>query len=184
MTRFHEVATEIDGIFYIKKNVIGDSRGYLERLYCVADLKSWSHRSIAQINKTYTKTKGTLRGLHFQYPPYAEAKFICCLRGSVMDFSIDMRKDSRSYGHTFEIKLEAELHNAVLIPEGIAHGFQALTDNVEMLYIHSRPYNPSLEAGVNILDPDLSLQIDGLNKIISERDKNFPIFKEIGGLLL
>lgn len=182
MTRLIEVASEIDGLFTIKKRIVGDNRGYLERLYCIDELKSWSHRSISQINKTYTAKSGTLRGLHFQYPPYAEAKFICCLRGSVLDFAVDMRKDSLTYGHTFALALEADAHNAVLLPEGVAHGFQTLTDDVEMLYIHSAPYNPESEAGVNILDPYLKLPICRANITMSDRDRSFPTFKEIGGL--
>lgn len=182
MIRFEETPTNIDGIYIITKKIIGDKRGYLERLYCLDDLKSWSGRSIFQINKTYTKKSGTVRGLHFQYPPYAEAKFICCLRGSVLDFAVDIRKNSRTYGHTFALTLEAEAHNAVLLPEGIAHGFQALTDDVEMLYIHSTPYKPACEAGVNILDPDLKLPINRENITMSDRDRSFPTMKEIGGL--
>ena len=182
MTRFEETVTEIDGIYLISKGIIGDERGYLERLFCVNELKSWSNRPIAQVNRTFTAKKGTVRGLHFQKPPKAEAKFVCCLKGKVTDFSLDLRKTSKSYGQIFKIELDANLHNAVILPEGVAHGFQTLTHNVEMLYFHSELYAPEMEAGVNIFDRSLQLEFDIACSMISDRDKQFPLLKDIEGL--
>jgi dTDP-4-dehydrorhamnose 3,5-epimerase len=184
LSRFEEIATDIEGIFTVTKNKIGDDRGFLERLFCVHELHSWSNRPLAQVNRTFTAKKGTMRGLHFQQGPFAEAKFICCLKGKVTDIALDLRKTSKTYGHVFSIRLDSELHNAVLLPEGVAHGFQSLTDNVEMLYFHSQPYSSAYEAGVNILDPSLEVNWELPCQMISDRDKNFPYFKNLKGLIL
>ena len=179
MSRFEETEMGIDGVYTISKKVIGDERGYLERIYCASELNCWSNRRIAQVNRTFTATRGTVRGLHFQKKPYAEAKLICCLRGKVMDYALDLRISSETYGKIFTVELDAAAHNAVLLPEGIAHGFQSLTDNVEMLYFHSQPYNPNYEAGVNILDPFLDINLPLSCPVMSNRDKQFPSFHEL-----
>ena len=182
MDRFRARPTQIDGLFTVSKTILGDNRGYLERLYCFDELECWNKRAIAQVNRTFTSKKGTVRGLHFQYPPYAEAKFICCLQGRVMDLALDLRKSSVTFGKIFIIELDEQLHNAVLIPEGVAHGFQTLSDNVEMLYFHSKPYSCKFEAGINILDNLLSIEWKLPCIEISERDKNFPFFRNFKGV--
>ena len=184
MNRFDEVETEIGGVFTISRKAIGDERGYLERLFCIAELNCWSNRNISQVNKTLTAKKGTVRGLHFQYQPYAEAKLISCLRGSVLDFALDLRDGSPTFGQIFTIELNASLHNAVLLPEGVAHGFQTLTDNVEMLYFHSQPYAAEFEAGINILDQSLGIKLPLSITVISERDRKFPLFQKLKGVVL
>lgn len=181
MIRFSEKPTIINGLFSVTKNIIGDDRGYFERLFCLNDLKCWSNRPIAQVNRTFTSKKGTIRGLHFQNPPNVEAKFICCLSGSVTDVALDLRQNSKTYGHTFIIELDSQKHNAILIPEGVAHGFQTLSNDVEMLYFHSNFYAPDNEAGVNILDDSLSIKWKFPCTQISERDKTFPFFKNFEG---
>lgn len=179
MKRFIETAEKFEGIFSITKNIIGDHRGYLERLFCCNDLKSWENRPIHQVNRTFTKKKGTVRGLHFQRYPYNEAKLICCLQGKVIDYALDLRKNSTTFSEIFTIKLDADLHNAILLPEGFAHGFQSLCDNVEMLYFHSSPYRSDFEAGVNIMDPELRIDLPLTCTNISNRDQNFPLFKQL-----
>ena len=181
MIRFEETATDIQGLFVVSKKVRGDKRGYLERLLCINELRSWANRPISQVNRTYTKKRGTMRGLHFQYPPYAEAKFICCLKGKVSDVALDLRKNSNTFGLALNIELDAQIHNAVFLPEGVAHGFQTLTDDVELLYFHSQAYAPKHEAGINILDPILDIKWKLPCGEISERDKNFPLLQDIKG---
>ena len=182
MSKFVEQETNINGVFAITKKIIGDDHGYLERVFCSNELESWSNRSIAQVNKTVTAKKGTVRGLHFQRPPYAEAKLISCLSGRVKDIALDLRNGSPTYGKIYEIVLDSCEHNAILLPEGVAHGFQSLTDNVVMLYFHSCTYAPNFEGGVNILDSSLELDFELPVSKISERDQNFPSFKELEGL--
>ena len=184
MIRFDEKSTKIDGIFTISKKIIGDERGHLERLFCINELSSWSKRPVVQVNRTFTEKRGTIRGFHFQKPPKAEAKYICCLKGKVNDFALDLRKTSTTFGTVFQIELDAKLRNAVVLPEGVAHGFQTLTDNVEMLYFHSDFYDPEVESGVNILDTTLELDFKLPCPVISERDKSFKLLSEMEGLTL
>lgn len=182
MSKFLEQETIFSGLFTVTKKIMGDNRGYLERLYCMNELRCWNNRPIAQVNHTYTKNKGTIRGLHFQHHPYSEAKFICCLRGKVMDVALDLRTDSTTYGQFYIIQLTAEKHNAILIPEGFAHGFQTLTNDVEMLYFHSQCYSPAAEGGVNAFDQRLNVPWALPCTQMSERDKLFPSFQHLGDL--
>ena len=179
MNKFDEESENIAGVYSISKKIFSDERGYLERLFCATELQCWANRPIAQINRTFTAKKGTLRGLHFQYAPYAEAKLISCLNGRVLDIALDVRKGSGTFGHIFTIELNSELRNSVLLPEGIAHGFKTLTDNVEMLYLHSQPYSKNMEGGVNILDTKLGLKLENSDPIISARDIKLPFLDEI-----
>ena len=184
MDRFKEKQTKIKGVFSISKTLVGDDRGNIERLFCLNEIHGWSNRPVKQVNKSFTAKKGTIRGFHFQKPPKAEAKLICCLRGKVTDFALDLRKKSRTYGKIFKIELDENLHNAVIIPEGVAHGFQTLTDNVEMLYFHSEFYSPDMESGVNMLDSSLNLKFEHDCSLISERDRQLQLFHELEGLEL
>lgn len=184
MNKFNENETPFNGLFTITKNIIGDDRGYLERLYCTEELLSWGNRKVAQVNRTFTEKRGTIRGLHFQKPPFLEAKLICCLAGAVMDVALDLRLGSITFGQVFIIELEAEKHNAVLIPEGFAHGFQTLTPAVEMLYFHSEVYSSSHESGINVFDESLKINWQLPCTQISDRDKSFKIFGEFEGITI
>ena len=137
---------------------MGDARGYLERLFCARDLAEigW-HEPIAQINHTYTSKKGTVRGMHFQLPPHTEKKLVMCLKGRVYDVAIDIRKDSPSFLKWHGEILSPDDANALLIPEGFAHGFQTLTPDVEMLYFHSEFYAPEYQAGIHPNDPEIKI---------------------------
>ena len=177
--RFIIKELEIDGLAHIIRNPIKDSRGYLERLFCINELSVWGNRPIKQINRTYTKEKGTIRGLHFQRPPHAECKFITCLSGSVFDVAIDLRTNSETYGEWFGVNLDANENNGLLIPEGFAHGFQTLNENVEMLYLHSERYNPKSESGINPLDNLINIKWPLNLKAISKKDKSLENFKNI-----
>ena len=179
MIRFVEKAENISGIFSIKKNIIEDKRGYIERLFCATELMSWAGRPISQINKTFSEKKGTVKGFHFQCHPYSEAKLICCTQGKVMDFALDLRQKSATFGQIFMIELDSEIHNAILLPEGVAHGLQTITDDVEMLYFHSQPYKPEYESGVNIFDPTLQITLPLSCTNISNRDQSLPLFSEV-----
>lgn len=184
MIRFVENNTDIDGVLVIEKKIIGDHRGYLERAFCCSELKGWGKKPVVQVNRTYTSKKGTMRGFHFQYPPFSESKFICCLRGAVMDVALDIRRNSDTFGQCFVIELDAAKHNAVIIPEGVAHGFQTLTDDVEMLYFHSNFYSAENEAGLNMFDAELPFKWELACSQVSERDKGFPKLSSIEGIIL
>ena len=173
MVRFIENETCFKDLFTVTKKIIVDDRGYIERLFCPNDLKCWKNRPIKQVNRTFTKAKGTIRGLHFQEKPYLEAKFIYCLKGKVMDVALDLRTDSKTFGQVFSLILSEKDHNSVLIPEGFAHGFQTLSENVEMLYFHSNYYSSTHEAGINAFDPLLKISWQLPCSNISGRDRKF-----------
>jgi len=137
---------------------IADERGYLERIFCTEELRSagWA-KPVAQINHSYSATKGTVRGLHFQKPPHAEMKLVSCIRGEVWDVAVDVRKGSKTFLRWHAERLSAESPSALLIPEGFAHGFQTLTDGVELLYCHSSPYIAASECALHPSDPMLAI---------------------------
>jgi dTDP-4-dehydrorhamnose 3,5-epimerase len=157
-SRFDVQVTPLPGLKLVLRKPSGDSRGYLERMFCLDELQDvFGERRIAQINHTFTKNKGTVRGMHFQYAPHAEMKFISCLRGAVFDVAVDLRKDSPTFLRWHAEFLSADNHRTFAIPEGFAHGFQTLTDDCEMLYLHTAAYAPSVEAGLNPEDKRLAI---------------------------
>jgi dTDP-4-dehydrorhamnose 3,5-epimerase len=155
---------------------VGDARGFLSRLFCADELVAvgWK-KCIAQINQTFTQKKGTVRGMHFQHPPHAEMKFVTCLRGAVWDIAVDLRADSPTFLHWHAQELSAANHYAFLIPEGFAHGFQTLTDDCDLLYLHSAAYAPEAEAGLNPQDPELSITWPLTIIELSARDAQHPM---------
>jgi dTDP-4-dehydrorhamnose 3,5-epimerase len=165
----------ISDIKIITRNEIGDKRGYLSRVFCSDELIAvgWNQK-ISQINLTFTKDKGTVRGLHYQEPPFEEKKIVNCLEGQIFDVAVDMRPDSDTYLQWTAEILSKDNMNALFIPEGFAHGFQALTENVKMLYFHSKPYAPAYEKGINVMDPKLRINWPLEVSTISDRDKEFP----------
>ena len=126
----------MSGLALIERQRLGDSRGFLSRLFCAEELnKTGWKKPIAQINHTLTSQCGTVRGMHFQHPPYAEMKLVTCIRGQVWDVVVDLREDSPTFLHWHAEILSRENNRALLIPEGFAHGFQTLVDDVELLYM-------------------------------------------------
>jgi dTDP-4-dehydrorhamnose 3,5-epimerase len=159
MTRFTIIATPIAGLTLLQRYPRSDERGYLDRLFCHEDLASIINgRAIIQINRTYTAKAGTLRGMHFQFPPYAEMKLVSCLRGEVYDVALDLRRGSPTFLNWHAEYLSAANSRTLCIPEGFAHGFQTLAADCELLYLHTAAYQPQGEAGVNALDPRLDIR--------------------------
>ncbi len=158
MSRFDIQETPLQGLFVLQRKPIGDQRGYLERIFCQTELAEiWEGLPIRQINRTLTKKKGTMRGMHFQCSPHAEKKLITCLRGLVFDVAVDLRKGSPTFLQHYTIMLSEDRQVSLMIPEGFAHGFQTLTDDCELLYLHSADYAPEFEAGLNGTDPILGV---------------------------
>ena len=158
MSRFAVDDMPLAGLKRVTRQRIGDQRGFLSRLFCADELAGagW-HRPIAQINHTLTAVRGTVRGMHFQRPPHAEMKLVSCIRGEVWDVAVDLREGSATFLRWHAERLSADSGHALLIPEGFAHGFQALTDDVELLYCHSMPHEPAAEGGLHPMDPVLSI---------------------------
>jgi len=171
MSRFEIDDLPIPGLRLIKRKKIEDERGSFERVFCDEEF-SMGDIVIApvQINHSFTKRRGTIRGLHFQTPPYAEIKVVTCLIGAVWDVVVDLRKNSSTFMQWHCEELSENNDRAIYIPEGFAHGFQAITDNVHLLYLHSEKYNPKSEKGLNPLDQKLNIRWPIFEKIISERD--------------
>lgn len=177
--RFDIRDTPLAGLRILQRKPIGDSRGYLERLFCADELQALAPgRHIAQINHTLTASRGTVRGMHFQRPPYAEIKFVSCLRGEVFDVAVDLRDNSPTFLQWHAEVLSANNHKTLVIPEGFAHGFQTLTDNCEMLYFHTHSYQPGAEGGLNAQDPRLAIQWPLPVGGVSPRDAGHPFLDE------
>ena len=158
MSRFAVSDLSLAGLKLLERKRMGDSRGYFERLFCADELASAGWRQpVAQINHTFTARSGTVRGLHFQQPPNAEMKLVTCMRGEVWDVAVDLRADSPTFLYWHAEILSAENNRAILIPEGFAHGFQTLSDDVELLYCHSAAHNLVAEAAINAKDPRLAI---------------------------
>lgn len=167
---------KLPGLKLVERQRLGDHRGFLSRLFCAEELAEagWS-KPIAQINHTMTARKGTVRGLHFQHPPHAEMKLVSCIRGEVWDVAVDLRADSPSFLAWHAEILSAENGKALLIPEGFAHGFQALTADAELLYCHSAAYAPEAEGGLSPVDPALAIAWPLEISEMSERDLAHPL---------
>jgi dTDP-4-dehydrorhamnose 3,5-epimerase len=163
------------GLKLIHRQALEDSRGFLSRLFCCNELSEagWD-KNIAQVNHTYTSQKGTVRGMHYQRPPNAEMKLVTCIMGEIWDVVVDLRLGSETYLEHYAVSLSSENGDALLIPEGFAHGFQALTDNVHLLYCHSAFYSSGAEGGLNLSDDTLAIDWPLSITDISDRDRSHP----------
>jgi dTDP-4-dehydrorhamnose 3,5-epimerase len=174
-SRLDILDTSLQGLKVIQRKPIGDSRGYLERMFCAEELQPLiQDKDIIQINHTMTAKRGTVRGMHFQHPPYAEIKFVSCLRGEVFDVAVDLRQGSPTFQQWHAEILSAENHKTLVIPEGYAHGFQTLTDDCELLYLHTAPFHPEAEGALNVADPALAITWPLPVSELSERDRAHP----------
>ena len=173
------IETIIPGVKLIKRKPVKDERGSFQRLFCQEELVSLMlGEKIEQINYSKTTTKGTLRGLHLQLGDFAEKKIITCTKGAVFDLALDLRKNSETFLEHFSLELSQEEHLSILIPEGVAHGFQSLQDNSELLYLHTSRYSFSHETGIYPLDPTLNLEWPLKAIKLSERDKSLKVVDE------
>lgn len=152
------IATPLEGLLEIQIDSYADTRGKFSRLFCEHNFESIrANLHFTQINLSDTGKKGTIRGMHFQAPPAAEAKLIRCLRGRVFDVAVDVRKASPTFLQWHAIELGEDDDRAVFIPEGFAHGFQALSDDVQLIYLHTAPWSKQHESGLRFDDPRLAI---------------------------
>lgn len=175
MNRLTITHTPIEGLHVIERQRLGDARGFLSRLFCAQELAGagWD-KPIVQINHTSTRMRGTVRGMHFQRPPHAEMKLVTCLRGAIWDVGLDLRAGSSTFLQWHAIELSADNGKALLIPEGCAHGFQALTDDCDLLYLHTAPYVIDAEDGLRASDTALGIQWPLPITLQSPRDLQHP----------
>jgi dTDP-4-dehydrorhamnose 3,5-epimerase len=168
-------ATPLAGVMRVNRRLRPDARGSFARIFCADVLApaGW-HGPIAQVNHSVTALRGTVRGLHFQQAPFAEMKLISCVRGQVWDVAVDLRRDSATFGRWYAHMLSPESGIAMLIPHGCAHGFQALSDDAQLIYCHSAPYVAQAEQGVSAVDPRLGIAWPLPICNLSERDAALP----------
>lgn len=190
MARFDFTSTPLSGLALVQRKIIEDHRGYFSRFYCHEEFREMGllDKPIAQINQSFTCKAGTVRGLHFQYPPYAENKVVSCVRGAVFDVAVDIRHDSPTFLHWHGEILSAENHRCLIVPEGFAHGFQTLTDDCELIYLSTAPYSQTTESALNATDPKLAISWPLPIADLSERDAKHPLvddeFSGIAGYVI
>ncbi|MDQ2854165.1 MAG: dTDP-4-dehydrorhamnose 3,5-epimerase family protein [Chloroflexota bacterium] len=174
--RFDIGETTIPGVYVLERMLRADERGWLERMYSTEDLSGvLGTRRIVQVNRTFTRLKGSVRGLHYQVQPSAEAKIVSCLRGAAFDVAVDLRRDSATFLTWHAETLTADNHRSLFIPEGFAHGFQALADDCELLYFHSAAFDPAAERGLHPHDPRLAIAWPLPVEHLSERDASHSL---------
>ena len=176
------IKTELNGVYEINGKSFFDERGSFRNLFRRQDEEFrdlWGKRKIEQINLSFSKEKGSLRGLHFQINPHSEAKIIQCISGKVWDVAVDLRKNSSTFKNWTAVELSGEKDNAIFIPEGCAHGFQTLTSNCELLYIHSNDWVSSSEIGIRYNDSAIGVTWPIKCTELSDRDRNLPFLESI-----
>ena len=174
------VETELAGACVVKLEERKDARGFFSRAFCRREfVEHGLDPRIAQVNFASSKKKGTLRGLHFQYPPAAEAKFVRCTRGSVLDVIVDLRPESPTFLKHASLELTQVNRIALYVPERFAHGYQVLEDDTELMYHTSEFYTPAAEAGLGFNDPGLGINWPLEVSAISEKDLEYPRLKLI-----
>jgi len=171
--------TSLPGAFVIEPERMADSRGFFARTFDAREFEAHGlNARIAQTNLSHNPRRGTLRGMHYQRAPFAEAKLIRCTRGAVHDVIIDLRPGSPTYRSHFGVRLDAENRKMLYVPEGFAHGFLTLADDTEVSYQISQFYSPEHGAGVRWNDPAFGISWPAEVAVIAERDRTYPDFRE------
>lgn len=179
------IKTDIDGLVIIEPRVFGDSRGYFFESFSERDFK----REVADVDfvqdNESKSSYGVVRGLHFQRPPYAQAKLVRVVKGKVLDVAVDLRKGSPTFGHHVAVELSEDNHRQMFIPRGFAHGFSVLSDEVIFQYKCDNFYAPQSEGAVAWDDPDLGIDwgIPADKALLSDKDRKHPRLKDILGEL-
>jgi len=183
--RFAIIESPMEGVVLLARTIHSDQRGFLSRLFDAEDLLElgWSG-AVAQVNHTLTRQKGTIRGMHFQMPPFTETKLVTCLSGMIHDVVVDVRQGSPTFLHHKALTLDSDRAQSLLIGPGFAHGFQSLSDDAVLIYAHSAPFRTDAERGLDPMDPALHISWPLEVTAISDRDKSHPaITPEFVGVL-
>ncbi|MDE6352632.1 MAG: dTDP-4-dehydrorhamnose 3,5-epimerase [Muribaculaceae bacterium] len=175
------IKTDIEGVVIIEPRIFKDSRGYFFESYSKREFDE-KVRSIdfVQDNESMS-TRGVMRGLHFQRPPFAQSKLVRCIKGSVLDVAVDIRKGSPTYGQHVSVELSEENQRQLFVPRGFAHGFAVMSDNAVFQYKCDNSYHPEVEGGISIADESLGInwQIDPTQAIMSDKDLKHPLLKDL-----
>jgi dTDP-4-dehydrorhamnose 3,5-epimerase len=173
------LSTPLEGAYLIEPHLFTDERGWFLRYYCKDEFREIGHsKEWVQCNHSHTHLKGTLRGMHFQRPPFEEIKLVRCIAGAVYDVIIDLRDGSPTFLKWFGIELSATNRRMLYIPEGFAHGFQVLTDNSELLYHHTAIYTPGSEGGIRYDDPVVGIGWPLEVTVLSGRDSQHTFLND------
>ncbi len=175
------ITTPIEGLLVIEPQVFRDARGYFVETYNRQRyLDAGITAEFVQDNQSCS-SYGVVRGLHFQRPPFTQAKLVCCTQGKVLDVAVDLRHDSKTFGKWFGVELSGENHRQFFIPRGFAHGFSVLSDTATFTYKCDNLYHPEADGGLLLSDPDLAIdwRIPEAERILSEKDKKHPLFRDL-----
>lgn len=169
--------TALKGAFVIEAERIEDERGFFARTWCAQEFAAHGlNQQLVQCSISFNKHKGTLRGMHYQAAPYEEAKLVRCTKGSIFDVIVDLRPHSSTYAKHLSVVLSESNHRMLYIPEGVAHGFQTLEDDTEVFYQMSQVYHAASARGVRWDDPHFMIQWPQAERVISDRDRQYPDF--------
>lgn len=172
--------TKLKGAFILDIEKREDSRGFFARAFCQKEMAAHGLKPIiAQANLAFNIRKGTVRGMHFQYPPAAESKLVRSTRGAILDIIVDLRPESPTYLQHIEVELSEDNYRALYVPERFAHGYQALRDGTETSYQVGEFYTPDAEGGLRFDDPKLGLKWPLPISVVSDKDKAFKPLSEI-----
>lgn len=167
----------IPGAFTVRQKRLSDDRGFFARGWCTEEFRRHGlNPSMVQLNVSFSPLAGTIRGMHYQLAPDAEAKFICCTRGAVFDVVVDLRPDSPAFGRWFGAELTAENDTMLYAPEGCAHGYQTLVDNTATYYLTSAAFAPASARGVRYNDPAFGITWPQPVTMVSKPDQSWPDF--------
>lgn len=173
------IDTQIDGVYIIEPKVFGDHRGYFMETYSTDKFaKIGIDNVFVQDNQSFTASKGTLRGIHFQNSPMAQAKLVRVTKGAVLDVAVDLRKGSPTYKKWVAVELSAENKRMLFIPQGFGHGFLTITDNVEFCYKVDNLYSKEHDRGIRFDDPSIGVAWGIENPILSQKDEQAPLLEE------
>jgi dTDP-4-dehydrorhamnose 3,5-epimerase len=173
--------TDIDGVTIIDIEPDRDDRGFVSHSFCANEFAAYGLLShVAQTSLSYNYARGTLRGMHRQVYPHAEAKLVRCTRGAIADVAMDVRPESPTYGKHVMVQLSADNRRSLFLPPFVAHGFQTLADNTEVLYQVSGLYEPAEEQGFRWDDPAFAIEWPLPVSVISERDASWPFLASVG----
>ena len=169
--------TKLEGAYILELEKRGDDRGFFARTFCRKEMEAHGLiPDVAQANTSLSKTRGTLRGMHYQKAPYEETKLVRCTRGALFDVIIDLRPDSPTYKQWVGVELSAENYRMLFVPKHFAHGFITLADDTEANYLVSQFYAPGSELGIRWNDPVFNIKWPIDVSVISEKDANWPDF--------
>jgi dTDP-4-dehydrorhamnose 3,5-epimerase len=172
-------STPLAGAFEVRLQPFRDERGWFARFYCKKEFETIGHtKEWVQLNQSVTYDKGTIRGMHFQFPPFREIKLVRCIAGAVFDVIIDLRQGSPTFLDWHGAELSAANGNMLYIPEGFAHGFQTLEANSALIYHHTEFYTPAAEGGFRYDDPAFSIPWPLPVSAVSERDSRHPAVEQ------